>query len=144
MFNLLAPANGALIGVTPAALTGNVTDLSGVVRVEIGTGVSAVPSANGDFTLAAPIAEGANTYPLLALDAAGNVTRVLWRFTVSSQAPTVSIYESGDLLPDGKVFARPVTLTFSPATRPRSSPRSSTRSRTPVPKSRPTDRTSSK
>jgi RHS repeat-associated protein len=111
--NLLAPANGALVGVKPVALTGNVTDLSGVVRVEIeGTGVFAVPAANGDFTLAAPIAEGANTAPLLAVDAAGNVTRVLWRFTVSSQAPTVSIYESGDLLPDGQVFARPVTLTF--------------------------------
>jgi RHS repeat-associated protein len=114
VFSDLTPPNGALVDARPQTLSGNVYDKYGVVRVEIeGTSIQAVPAANGDFALpGATIAEGANTFPLLAVDRAGNVTRLLWRFTVQSEPPTVAIYEGGALLPDGKIFSRPVTLTF--------------------------------
>lgn len=113
-FNDLTPANGALVDARPQTLGGNVTDQYGVVRVEIeGTSIQAVPAANGDFTLpGATIVEGANSFALLAVDRAGNVTRLLWRFTVQSEPPTVAIYEDGTLLADGKTFSRPVVLTF--------------------------------
>jgi RHS repeat-associated protein len=105
----VVPANGSTIAAAPQAITGTVS--GDAVRVELeGTSVAATPTATGDFTLTgATVRDGANAFTIRATDAAGNVARLAYTFTVKSQAPKVDILESGAPLADGATFNRPVS-----------------------------------
>ena len=105
----IVPANGTTIAAAPQAITGTIS--GNAVRVEIeGTAISATPAANGDFTLnGVGVAEGLNSFTLRAIDAAGNVSRLVYTFIVKSQAPKVDITENGVSLQNGTVFNRPVS-----------------------------------
>src|SRR6185369_10337729 len=103
------PANGSTVAAAPANVTGTVSGQA--VRVDVeGKNVTATPDANGDFTLTGlTFAEGANAFMLRATDAAGNFSRLAYSFSVKTQAPNVTILESGAPLENGRTFNRPVS-----------------------------------
>jgi large repetitive protein len=107
----LTPVNGSEVGDLPDSITGTIDDThSDVVTVElVGTGIAAAPVSD-TFTLSGvPFAEGANRFTLRARDAAGNEAIVEYVVTVRTEAPVVTISESGTPIIDGALFNRDVT-----------------------------------
>ena len=110
LFDTLTPAAGSTVGSIPSAITGHVS--SDAVEVAIdNTTISVHPDAQGNFALPGTFTDGANTFVLRATDAAGNVTRLPYAFTVRSGAPSIQILESGEPLADNALFNRPVRPT---------------------------------
>jgi len=105
----LNPGNGATVGTTPSAISGN-TDTD-AARVEIvGSPLAATPNADGSFTIAAvPFADGVNRFTLKATDRAGNSSETAYAVTVHTTTPVVSITEGGSVLVGGTLFNRAVT-----------------------------------
>lgn len=107
-FLSLSPTNGASIG-SPPTVGGTVSPDTASVFVE-GSNTAATVS-NGTFTFAAlPTADGVNRFTLVAVDRAGNTTRVEYSFTLKTSAPTVEIVENGSLIVSGTRYNREVTV----------------------------------
>jgi RHS repeat-associated protein len=107
-FLTLSPANDASIGASPA-VGGTVSPDTASVFVE-GSHTAATVS-NGTFTFGAlPIADGVNRFTLVAVDRAGNTTRLDYSFTLKTSAPAVEIVENGSLIVSGTRYNREVTV----------------------------------
>jgi RHS repeat-associated protein len=107
-FVALSPANGASIGTLPA-VGGTVSpDTLSVIVEETG---AAATVSNGSFSFPAlAIEEGSNRFSLVAVDRAGNATRVDYSFNVKTSAPTVSIVENGSAIVSGTRYSRAVKV----------------------------------
>jgi len=107
-FVSIAPANGAVVGeITQVSGTVSPDTVSVVVEA---TGAAATVT-NGTFAFASlPIAEGRNAFTLVAIDRAGNATRLDYSFRVKSSAPTVEIVENGSPIVGGTRYTRPVVV----------------------------------
>ena len=112
VFITLSPANGASIGSsvgTGPAITGTVSPDTVSVLVE-DTGAPA-NVANGAFTFGAlPTADGVNRFTLVAIDRAGNRTRLDYSFTLKTTTPTVEITENGSAIVSGTKYIREVVV----------------------------------
>jgi len=107
-FLTLSPANGASIGASPT-LSGTVSPDTASVIVESSNTTATV--SNGTFTFGAlPIADGVNRFTLVAVDRAGNATRLDYSFTLKTSAPAVEIVENGSLIVSGTRYNREVTV----------------------------------
>jgi RHS repeat-associated protein len=104
----ITPATGATVASASTPITGTVDadDLASLVAE--GTAIAASISGR-NFTINAPLAEGTNSFVLLATDLAGNSSRQSYSVTVKSTTPAVQILESGLPFPPNAFYNRPVT-----------------------------------
>ena len=100
----IAPANGATVR-AQTAITGALSEPAAVVLD--GTDVAA--AVNGvNFTLNAPLREGANAFVLRLSDAAGNVSLVPYNVRLDSTAPSIEIVIDDAPIPANAVYTRAV------------------------------------
>ena len=93
-----APAPGAVLGVSPAVVSGSVTDAH-LVSVTV-NGVLAGLETEGRFRAEAPLSEGRATLTATARDALGHEAETSVSVTLDSAAPVVTIVSP----PDGARF----------------------------------------
>ncbi|MBK6406030.1 MAG: hypothetical protein IPF66_13840 [Holophagales bacterium] len=93
-----APAPGAVLGASPAVVTGSVTDAN-LDSVTV-NGVPAVLETEGRFRAEVPLAEGRATITATARDALGHAAVASVSVTLDSAAPVVTIVSP----PDGARF----------------------------------------
>jgi RHS repeat-associated protein len=102
-----SPASAATVASASTPVTGTV-DSDDVASIVIeGAGVSASLSGR-NFTVAAPLAEGANAFVFITTDRAGNSTRQNYTVSVKSTTPTVEILENGLPFPANALYSRAV------------------------------------
>ena len=74
-------------------------------------GGAAATLTNGTFTFGSlQIAEGVNRFTLVAVDRAGNTSRLDYSFTLKTSAPTVEIVENGSPIVSGTRYTRDVQV----------------------------------
>jgi Glucodextranase, domain B len=87
-FGGLSPADGAVLDGASVAVTGRVTDVSGVVGVTV-DGFPALIDASGGFALQAPVVSGLTRLTVRATDAAGNASERQIAVTRAEPQPPV-------------------------------------------------------
>lgn len=104
----LTPAAGTTVTTASTAVTGTVDadDLTSVVID--GTSVTGTISGR-NFTLNPHLAEGANTFTIVATDDAGNSSRQSYTLSLKTTTPTVEILEGGLPIAPNALFNRNVT-----------------------------------
>lgn len=102
---ILQPAAGAVVGASPADVSGTATDLH-LESVSV-NGVAATRSGNS-FTAKVPLAEGANEAAATAVDAAGNSSAARRTLVLDSRAPSVAIASpaTGTVVPGASLVVR--------------------------------------
>ncbi len=101
----IAPSHGSVTG-TLSAITGVLSETATVV--DEGSGRAATVSGVS-FTLDGVLEEGLNSRVLVLTDPAENQSRVDYRVTVDTSAPSVEIVNDGEPIAPSALFREPVT-----------------------------------